>query len=101
MGKLKNAGLWLAISIAAVAAWVFSIKMMPALLPDDPNIMWRALIVKSTNTLLGVIALTGTLLFVNAVTKDDWLAKIYENAIACAVVVGVILYCAAWIFTYG
>jgi hypothetical protein len=92
---------WAKMAVVTVALWSGILLFSPWMDSADPEIFFRMLANKLLTLTLFTLVATGCLLWIDRVTPGDWLEKIHENPVACAVVFGVILYCLAWCFTWA
>ena len=96
-----TAKLWFTMFSATLIAWLLVLFFAPGLDSADPEIFLRMLANKLLTLSLFTVLGTGCLIWIDKVTPWDWLEKISDNSMACAVVFGVILYCLAWAFTWA
>jgi hypothetical protein len=87
--------------LGTATGWALVLMFAPGLDSADPEIFLRMLVNKFLTLTLFTVLGTGCLLWIDKVTPGDWLEKIHENPMACAVVFGVILYCLCWSFTWA
>lgn len=82
---------WLVASSLGAAALAFIILTADVVLPDDPDLLVRYLLVRFAAAITGFIALSGGMLFIDFITPDDWMAKIGKNEIASALVMSAVV----------
>lgn len=91
-----------ALIILSVAITIYSIGMLFLLaeMPEGWEVR-RYLVVKSINGFVSTCALLWVIEFAQWLTPGDWLEKISENPIACAVLYGILVYTVGTIWIYG
>jgi hypothetical protein len=78
-----------AIGSSGIALLLF---LSRSITPEDPDVLLRYLAVRLTAVLLGLITLSGGMLFINFITPDDWMEGIGKDSIASAILMcGVVL----------
>lgn len=93
------AGAWLMALGMTALVWVLALTIGNSIEVQDPTLYTRLLINRAAGTSLGLIILTGGLLFADYVLPGRWLDKIAEEPLACFGISGTILYCLTWLLT--
>jgi hypothetical protein len=89
-GEIKR---WLISSFIGSAVMLGLLFLSPYVLPEeDPLGMVRGVVGRSITAVFSLVILTGGLLFLDRVTPKDYLAKIEDDALACAVLACGFLY---------
>jgi hypothetical protein len=60
-------------------------------LPDDPTALLRYVIIRVIAVLIGLIALSGGMLFVDFITPDDWMDGIGKDHVASAILMSAVV----------
>jgi hypothetical protein len=82
---------WLIASTAGCAAIIGLLWSSPWIIPDDPNALARYMLIRVTAVLIGLISLSGGMLFVNFITPDDWMDGIGKDQMASAVLMSAVV----------
>jgi hypothetical protein len=61
------------------------------IIPDDPSALLRYVFIRLTAVLIGLISLSGGMLFVNFITPDDWMDGIGKNQMASAILMSAVV----------
>lgn len=61
------------------------------IMADDPYALVRYVLIRVTAVLIGLIALSGGMLFVNFITPDDWMEGIGKNHLASAILMSAVV----------
>lgn len=78
-----------------------SLYLSPQYLPEnDPNALYRR-VVLSVPAILGILIMGGGMLFVDLITPRDYLDKIEENPIACAIIMAAVCIGVSLIICYS
>jgi hypothetical protein len=63
----------------------------PTIIPDDPDALFRYVLIRVTAVLIGMISLSGGMLFVNFITPGDWMEGIGKNQMASAILMSAVV----------
>jgi len=91
---------WAGSSLLGALVILACLTISPAVLGDDPLMLWRYIILRTTAFAFGVIALVGGLLFVDSVTPGDWLEKVENTAYGPVILLSVVTIAIAIIIAY-
>lgn len=93
--KLSCVGLVTATLIAA-GLWLY-----PLLDPIRPLALARALVLRGTLFVFGVVALLGALVLADLVTPGDWLDRVGHDALSSSILLSALVAGLAWMFCYA
>lgn len=92
---------WGGSSLPAFAVILICLALSPVVLGSDPLMLWRYLVLRLVAFAFGIVALAGGLLFVDSVTKGDWLAEVgnaeYGPVILLTAIVLALAIIIAWV----
>lgn len=78
-----------------------SLYLSPYCLPEnDPNALYRRFVL-SVPSILGIIIMGGGMLFIDIITPRDYLDKIEESPIACAIIMAAVCIGVSLIICYS
>lgn len=88
----------LVITVAFIGAglWVY-----PFLDPMRPEMLARALILRGTLFVFGVMAFMVALVLIDIVTPGDWLERVGHEALSSAVLLSALVIGLAWMYCYS
>ena len=90
------AGISVCAAMVAVCHWSYG-----KVRPDDANALLEQFLLRTSMMIDGLALLTFGIVLIDLVTPNDWLAKVGENAVACAIVISAICLTLAGIFIYS
>jgi len=81
----------------------FIVAVMLVMTPDypdvaDPHAVFRTLCTRLIYALTGIVMMTGCILYFDWITPHDWMHKLEEHPLACAIVLAIVLYVVGSIF---
>jgi hypothetical protein len=82
---------WLIASTVGCTGVASLLWCSPWIIPDDPNVLARYVLIRVTAVLIGLISLSGGMLFVNFITPDDWMDGIGKNQMASAILMSAVV----------
>jgi hypothetical protein len=82
---------WLIASTIGGLGVVGLLLSSPLVLPDDPTALLRYVIIRVIAVLIGLIALSGGMLFVDFITPDDWMDGIGKDHTASAILMSAVV----------
>ncbi len=88
---LREIKQWIIASTAGVLGIAALLFVSPWVLPDDPAALLRYVIIRVIAVLIGMIALTGGMLFVDFITPDDWMDGIGKDHTASAILMSAVV----------
>lgn len=93
---------WLIGAIPGLILVAGFVVISPYFLPEgDPDALYRYFILHIPSAILGILIIVGALNFADFATPGDFLAKIEENSIACAITAAAICISIALIICYA
>ncbi|MGB6065221.1 MAG: DUF350 domain-containing protein [Desulfomonilaceae bacterium] len=88
---LREIKQWIIASTAGGLGIAALLLVSPWVLPDDPTALLRYVIIRAIAVLMGMIALTGGMLFVDFITPDDWMDGIGKDHTASAILMSAVV----------
>ncbi|MGO9567270.1 MAG: DUF350 domain-containing protein [Desulfomonilaceae bacterium] len=88
---LREIRQWLIASTIGSLGVVGLLLGSPVVLPDDPTALLRYVIIRLIAVLIGLIALSGGMLFVDFITPDDWMDGIGKDHTASAILMSAVV----------
>ena len=82
---------WAIVSIFASMAVAGLLVCSNWITPHDPLSLLRYVIIRLTAVLIGMITLSGGMLFVDFITPDDWMAGIGKDPTSSAIVMSAVV----------
>jgi hypothetical protein len=82
---------WLIASSIGGAGLLGLLGAGPWVMPDDPDALLRYTVLRIAAVLIGLIALSGGMLFINFITPDDWMDGIGKDQIASAILMSAVV----------
>ncbi len=82
---------WLIASAVGCTGIATLLGFSPWIIPEDPNALARYALIRVTAVLIGLISLSGGMLFVNFITPDDWMDGIGKNQMASAILMSAVV----------
>ena len=91
---------WLSSSIGAIFLVLICLYISPSVFEDD-NTMWRYIIIRITGICIGVVGISGALLFLDSVTRGDWLGQIEKTEYGPVIVLSAMILALSFIIVYA
>ncbi|HMK35314.1 MAG TPA: DUF350 domain-containing protein [Desulfomonilaceae bacterium] len=82
---------WLIASTVGCTAIAGVLWFSPWITPEDPSSLLRYVMIRVTAVLIGLISLSGGMLFVNFITPDDWMDEIGKDQVASAILMSAVV----------
>jgi hypothetical protein len=82
---------WFIASTLGCAGIAGLLWFSPGIIPGDPNALARYVLIRVTAVLIGMISLSGGMLFVNFITPDDWMEGIGKDQMASAILMSAVV----------
>lgn len=82
---------WLIASAIGCTGIASLLWFSPRIIPDDPDALFRYVLIRVTAVLIGMVSLSGGMLFVNFITPDDWMEGIGKNQMASAILMSAVV----------
>lgn len=91
---------WASSSIGAVFLVMLCLYIAPSVFSDE-NTMWRYVIIRVVGICIGVVGISGALLFLDSVTKGDWLGQVEKTDYGPVIVISSMILALAIIIVYA
>jgi hypothetical protein len=82
---------WAIASVLASIAVAGLLSCSNWVMPHDPSALLRYVVIRLTAVLIGMITLSGGMLFMDFITPDDWMAGIGKDPTSSAVVMSAVV----------
>ncbi len=82
---------WLIASTVGGLGVLGLLMASPLVLPYDPTALLRYVVIRVIAVLIGLIALTGGMLFVDFITPDDWMDGLGKDHTASAILMSAVV----------
>jgi hypothetical protein len=82
---------WLIASTIGGVGVVGLLLSSPLVMPDDPTALLRYVVIRAIAVLIGLVALSGGMLFVDFITPDDWMDGIGKDHMASAILMSAVV----------
>ena len=82
---------WAIASVLAVASVTSLLACSEWVMPHDPLALLRYVVIRLTAVLIGLITLSGGMLFVNFITPDDWMDGIGKDPTSSAILMSAVV----------
>lgn len=92
---------WVIVSAVGCIGIAGSLLVFPMVEWVDPMQLARSLVLRTGTCFMGILVLLGSLVLADILTPSDWLRKIGEDPMACAVVCAALSLALALVFVYS
>jgi hypothetical protein len=82
---------WVIASVMASTAVAALLACSNWIMPHDPLALLRYVVIRLTAVLIGMITLSGGMIFVDFMTPDDWMAGIGKDPTSSAIVMSAVV----------